>query len=543
MKKLILIPILPFVLFSTELKIATYNVENLFDDIKDGTEYEEFIPNKHNWTKRIFEKKIENTTRVICDLNADVIGLEEVENDNALKHLQNSLNRAGCRYKYSAITHKRGSAIQVALLSKVDLVHKRDIRVSYSRSDRDILEVELKTKPKLTIFVNHWRSKRAPESSRLKYAKALVKRISSMPKEAEYIILGDFNSEYNECINISSKNNDTNGVCGIDSWLHTYSNGRLIKFRDKSIDLNFYNYNLWAELSAHKRWSHDFYGKKSSIDSIIIPPTLIDNKGWFYERGSFNVFKKRYLFIKGKKNQLNRWVYKYSKHIGKGYSDHLPIYATFANSTKKELKYESWIDRFWKMFLPIKKKSNKDIETSTLKALTINQLVKCKYVKNAILLKDACVIYKRGDFGVIKDSRNSKSITLYKSADGLEEGRCYDFKIYKKKKYYGIDEITDLDIVTKKGKIKIEEYIPNFNYSLMNKDIKNIGEIVKNIKGVYRDGYITIDNSSYKLYLKEKKRGLLKKNSHLYIKKAQIGYYKGEKELVIYSLKDIKKEN
>ena len=316
MKKLLLIPLFPFILYSTELKIATYNVENLFDDVKDGSEYKEFTPNLHNWTKATVEKKLEHTTRVICDLNADVIGLQEVENDNALKLLQDSLNRAGCKYKYSAITHKSGSAIQVALLSKVDISHKKDIKVSRSSSDRDILEVELQTKPKLTIFVNHWRSKRAAESARLKYAKALVNRIKKMPKAKEYIILGDFNSEYNECSNLRAKNNDTNGVCGIDSWLHTYSSGRMIKLRDKVENLDFYNYNLWSELPAHKRWSHDFYGTKSTIDSIIIPPTLTDNKGWFYEQGSFNVFKKRYLFIKGKKNQLNRWVYKHSKHMG-----------------------------------------------------------------------------------------------------------------------------------------------------------------------------------------------------------------------------------
>ena len=364
-----------------------------------------------------------------------------------------------------------------------------------------------------------------------------------MPKAKEYIILGDFNSEYNECSNLRAKNNDTNGVCGIDSWLHTYSSGRMIKLRDKVANLDFYNYNLWSELPAHKRWSHDFYGKKSSIDSIIIPPTLTDNKGWFYEQGSFNVFKKRYLFIKGKKNQLNRWVYKHSKHMGKGYSDHLPIYATFANSNKKVLKHEGLLDKFWKMFVPVKKESNQKIAKSSLKVLSVNQLAKWKYVKNAVILKDACVVFKRGDLGVIKSSIDSKAITLYKSADGLEEGSCYDFKVYKKKKYYGLDEITDLDIVKKKGKIDIQNYVPEFRDTLMAKSAKNIGEIVKNIRGIYKDKYITVGNSSYKLYLKQKRKGLLKKNSHLYIKKAQIGYYKGEKELIVYSVDDIVKEN
>ena len=201
------------------------------------------------------------------------------------------------------------------------------------------------------------------------------------------------------------------------------------------------------------------------------------------------------------------------------------------------------MDKFWKMFVPVSKQSSKKIANSSLKVLSVNQLAKWKYVKNAVILKDACVVFKRGDLGVIKSSIDSKAITLYKSADGLEEGSCYDFKVYKKKKYYGLDEITDLDIVKKKGKIDIQNYVPEFRDALMDKSAKDIGEIVKNIRGIYKDKYITVGNSSYKLYLKQKRKGLLKKNSHLYIKKAQIGYYKGEKELIVYSADDIVKEN
>jgi len=186
MKKLLLIAFSPYFVFALNLKIATYNVQNLFDNIKNGSEYAEFTPNLHNWTDVILDKKLNNISRVICDLNADVIGLEEIENEHALKMLQKRLNRAGCKYPYGAITHKRGSAIQVALLSKVDLIHKRDIRVSNSSGDRDILEVELNIEPKLTIFVNHWRSKAAPESQRVKYAKALINRIKKMPKSRVY---------------------------------------------------------------------------------------------------------------------------------------------------------------------------------------------------------------------------------------------------------------------------------------------------------------------------------------------------------------------
>ena len=302
-----------------------------------------------------------------------------------------------------------------------------------------------------------------------------------------------------------------------------------------------YHYNLWGELPAHKRWSHDFYGKKSAIDSIIIPPTLNDNRGWFYKKGSFRVFKKRYLFKKNKKNSLNRWEYKHSKHTGRGYSDHLPIYAVFANCPNKELKHESWLDKFWKLFIPKVKEDKKEKSSSKIKTLTVDVLYKWKYLKSPIILKDACVIYKRGDFGVIKSSPTSKAITLYKSAEGLKEGVCYDFKVYKKKKYFGLDEITDLDVIKEKKRIDADKFIPKFSETLMSNEIDNVGDMVKDIEGIYKDRHIKVGNSNYKLFVKEKKRGLLRKNSHLYIKKAQIGYYKGEKELVVYSLEDIEK--
>ncbi|HGZ70898.1 MAG TPA: hypothetical protein ENK74_05820, partial [Nitratifractor sp.] len=507
MKKLLLIPIIPFILYATTIKVATYNVDNLFDLTLNSTEYDDYKPNRHNWNNNTFSKKLEHITQVICDLNADVIALEEVENPNALKKLQSSLNRVGCSYPYSAITDKRGSAIQVAMLSKIALKKSRDIVVSNSKSDRNILDVTLKSEPKLHIFANHWRSKRAAESARLKYAKALLARLQKLPKGSEYIILGDFNSNYNECTNITAKSNDTGGVCGIDTILQTYYKKRLIKFRDKDLPKeSLYHYNLWSEVDVRKRWSHDFYGKKSALDSIIISPSMVNGKGWEYKKGSFKVFKKAYLFQKRRKSNLNRWVYKNGKHMGKGYSDHLPLYAIFTTSNATELKHETFLDRVWKLFIP-KVESGDNVLTKS--EVNLEEFLKLKHLKSPVLLKDVCLLYKRGDIGVIKSTPNSRSVTLYKSAEGLEEGMCYDFKVYKKKRYYKLEEITDLDIVANKKTVDINDYIPTFSSTLMRSDLNNIGEIVKEIHGIYKDRYIRVGAKRYRLFVKQKRKGLL----------------------------------
>jgi len=70
----------------TEVKIATYNVENLFDMNDDGTEYEQYIPNTSwGWTEEMHRIKLRNTAQVIKDMGADVIGLQEIESETVLK--------------------------------------------------------------------------------------------------------------------------------------------------------------------------------------------------------------------------------------------------------------------------------------------------------------------------------------------------------------------------------------------------------------------------------------------------------------------------
>jgi hypothetical protein len=542
MKKIVLLLATFLSLFSKELTIASYNLDNLFDDVDNGTEYSDYKLGLHNWNKAIVNKKIKNISRVICDLDADVVGLQEVENKNALSMLLKYLNRVGCNYRYSAITNKKGSSIQVALISKIKIKKSSSIRVSQSSGDRDILKVTLDTSGALTIFVNHWRSKRAKESQRVKYAKALIKAIEKMPKDAEYIILGDFNSEYNECSLIDKINHDTKGVCGIDTILKTYYKNSLIKLNEHP-NISLYHYNLWSQIEPHYRYSYDFFGRKSAIDSIIIPKSLNDNRGWRYIKRSFKVFKKRYLF---KKSYINRWEIKNSKHTGYGYSDHLPIYAKFSNGIK-ESKHESMLDKIFKNFIPHKadkkesKKSLKNRIEVAKNELTLEELAAIKSTTRESIVKRACVIFKRGDIAVVKNSKNAKPIMLYRCAEPLKEGRCYQLSVYKKKRYYKIDEITDLKPLKELGSIDSEALIAKF-------DIKKfkeyyIGDIVKDIRGIYKSGYLHIADTKVKLYVKKKRRGLLKKGSHLYIKKAQIGYYKGEKELVVYSLDDITKEN
>lgn len=316
----------------TTVKISTYNVENLFDLKYDGTEYSEYIPNTvWKWNAKTYRQKLKNIARVIVDINPDIISLTEIESDIALKDLQAEVSRQGLYFRYRAIANKKQTAVKNAILSKYP-IRKKEIAISQSRGTRNILEatVVIEGKP-IYIYVNHWKAKSGPESKRIKYAKALKKRLDQLPSNADYILTGDFNAHYEEHKSFvkKRKHNDTKGITGINHILKTIdTNSELFTKQSLTKDGN---YNLWMELPKEERWSHIFKSKKEALDHIIISPSLVEQDKSHYIEGSFDSFKADYLFTKNKK-RFYRWQRSRTRplhHTGKGYSDHLPISAEF----------------------------------------------------------------------------------------------------------------------------------------------------------------------------------------------------------------------
>ena len=511
----LLLFLLPLLLLSNPFKVATYNVENLFDATFDGTEYEEYIPGKHNWNKRMVDIKLNHTAEVICDLDADILGLQEVENQTIFSALIQKLKSVGCPYKYSAISHKNGASIQVALLSRYPIKKEHDIQVSYSPRVRNILEVEIEVEGKrLTLFINHWKSKayKGYESKRIKYAKALQARIAKLAHSKEYIILGDFNSDYNAYLTLEEKLNDTHGRTAFNDVLQTKVGKQLVDESDILQAKKGVHYSLWNELAIDKRWSHKFYGKKSSLDQIVLPKQMFDGKGIDYINNSFKVFKADYLFTK--RGYINRWRYKNGKHRAKGYSDHLPIFAYF--DTKVYVQEKS--------------------EKVAIRTKLIEYLYEVEHLKGQILLKNVVVILKRGRNAIIKQSVSGRGVMLYGCAGKLKEGYTYDLLVEVIKTYHGLKEVTHAYAVKDDGKVSLLKYYRK-NKELLTHQLKQ-NEVIVHFKGVYRNRYLTMDGQKFPIYFKKKK--LTPKNgSELKIDYAQLGYYK-KLQLVIYSKKDFK---
>lgn len=312
------------------LKIATYNVENLFDLENNGYEYDEYIPNTEaNWNQKTYKIKLKNLARVITDVNADIIALQEIESIGALKDLRFTLKQNGLYYQYYSITTNKNTNIKVALLSKYPFVYSKDLEVTASYKYRNILENKFKIDGvELYLFVNHWKSKSGPESQRIISAKALLKRVNEIGHDKNIILVGDFNSDYEEHMKFlkKRKHNDTDGKTGINHVLKSIKqnqNANTVQYEKE----NFYN--LWYDTGSQKRYSYIYKKKKEVLDNILISQSLLREKDIFYIKQSMRPFEAEYLF---KKKNIYGWkiLNKVPKrHKGEGYSDHLPIIAEF----------------------------------------------------------------------------------------------------------------------------------------------------------------------------------------------------------------------
>jgi endonuclease/exonuclease/phosphatase family metal-dependent hydrolase len=270
-------------LHAGEFCIATYNVENLFDAKKDGTEYKEFIPSKYGWSKEEAENKFKNTLRVLKDLKSEVIALQEVENEALLERLKNELG-----FGYHAFDKNKKAAIGLGVISKYEIVKVQSFSLKGYEKFRPILHVKIKADNEtFSVFVNHFPSLNNPNSTRTAYSNALNHYMKNSGEDKS-ILTGDFNM--------------------ID-----YENSPLKKALGESV------YDLWNEVQKKSRWNYVYKKERNALDRILLSKSFLENRGLSYKEKSFLVFKEKYLL--DSKNA--------PKGNFKGFSDHLPLKACF----------------------------------------------------------------------------------------------------------------------------------------------------------------------------------------------------------------------
>lgn len=294
------------------LRIASYNVESLCDTLHDPRlEDAEFTPQgSKRWNTDRYKTKIAHIARVIDDLDADLLVLEEIENEEVLRDLMFA-TQSDYNYVHRDSRDRRG--MDVALLyrsSRFFPLHTR--RISGRGLSREALFVKgvLANGDTLSVIGVHLPSKQNAQSYRLNALLSLRSVIDSIltrnPSE-KLIVLGDFNTE--------PITRQTMRTLRLTDALSIE--------RDPAEDRSLYT--PFLRLSRKGYGSLIYHDRRQLFDFIAFSRSLLTDNSLSYN-GSCGIFVRDYLLdpespFRGYPLRSFR-----NGRYTAGYSDHLPVY-------------------------------------------------------------------------------------------------------------------------------------------------------------------------------------------------------------------------
>ena len=322
----LLLCILPQLSAQKSVRIAFYNVENLFDLEDDpNTLDEDFTPTgKQQWTAERYQKKLEQLAKVLDAMGDPAfIGLAEVENAKVMEALAEEGLLRESKYDIAHFDSPDLRGIDVGLLYQkkaFKVLEQSYIRITFppdekgeAYTSRDILYVKGKLKDSgdiIHFFVNHWPSRRggeqASEPRRLLVAFKLKEKVDELfaaDSLAQIVIMGDFNDEPN--------NKSVSEVLGAQPFGNPVAGRQL--------------YNCFAAYQGKSLGSYNYRGNWNMLDQIIVSSALA-SQGHTPHASSPAIFAPEWVMYKGDRFGLspNR-TYGGPNYYG-GFSDHLPVF-------------------------------------------------------------------------------------------------------------------------------------------------------------------------------------------------------------------------
>jgi predicted extracellular nuclease len=241
------------------LRVATFNVENLFARWRFKANIDPSEANTRGWV--VDQTKFEElgvddkaiTGAAVREIRADVLGFQEVENIDTLKHFR--ARSLGGRRAYPYVAGVDGNdprLIDVALLSKRPISRIRSwqhlmdpVTATATLYSRDCLEVDIEVSDQmtLTVFVNHFKSmlegRAATHDKRERQSHAVrervVERFGAQAGDDPFIVLGDFNdylgtdaegppgiselAEWEQVVNVVER------LPEVERWTHYFKGG------------------------------------------------------------------------------------------------------------------------------------------------------------------------------------------------------------------------------------------------------------------------------------------------------------------------------
>ena len=310
--------------------IMSYNVENLFDGVHDGTEFREFDPARGTWSEEMFQVRVTSLAEVIRKAvpgGPDVLLFQEIENKNALDGLVGTGLR-GMGYRWSVIVPKKNLTANVAIVSRLPIVRVRTHYVPPWKGAgivRDVLEAEIAVNGHtLYVLDNHWKSKtegpKQTEPSRRAAASVLARRIEEIlasDPAADIVAAGDMNESFDEYRRIGER---------YPTALMPFSStspgspGTILLGAGGTAGAGVVLYEPWYELDQVQGGSYAYQGEWLTVDHMLLSAGMFDTRGFSYRRGSFSPVRQPFLLDPA--GLPRRWD---GTSGARGLSDHLPI--------------------------------------------------------------------------------------------------------------------------------------------------------------------------------------------------------------------------
>jgi len=316
------------------LRIAFYNVENLFDTDDDSlTQDEEYLPSGiRGWTPTRFWAKAGNIARVLAVLDFPaLVGIGEVENAVCLSKLTRAspLKTAGYAFVHYDSPDPRG--IDVALLYNPYLftpLHHRPLRISFpglpDKKTRDVLYVcgVLYGVDTLHVYVCHFPSRlggeKATDELRCYVASCVRTHIDSVlatSPAAKVVVMGDFN-DYPDSKSLLLLVNGANAETGANT--ETGANASKAGAASKRM-VNLMNRCQKASVNG----THKYQAEWGYLDQVLISDSLMPLLT------SIRVCDNSFLLEPDKGWMGVKPFRTYNGMVWQGgYSDHLPVVMT-----------------------------------------------------------------------------------------------------------------------------------------------------------------------------------------------------------------------
>ena len=334
----------------TELRIATWNVENLYDAtvnqpkcaLTGEPEDAEWCPQSwRRWTEERYQTKLTHLAWAIDRMKPDVLVVQEVESRAVVEALAARI-RTNHRWTFDYIAHRESRdprGIDVAILSRYP-IRRVDYKSKIGRRGLLVAEIEVDG-TMVAVLANHWKSQVgdretniAARTAEAQEARAEIERRLERDPDAVVVCCGDYNEDMDGPSVSEGLKPANDRVAALAS-----ANGPAGDARP---------YNLVGDIPKKERGSFYYARRKiwNTFDGIHVSPRMLlpsDRPGPAWRAGrpeetvTFHPKEMRW----GKDGRPNsfRRVRSYeegtdgdkvedSNYYVEGYSDHFPVYTT-----------------------------------------------------------------------------------------------------------------------------------------------------------------------------------------------------------------------